>query len=267
MKQIPKVIHYCWFGGNPLPEDAIRCINSWKVFCPNYEIKEWNESNFDLNSCDYVKEAASVGKWAFVSDYVRYKVLYEYGGLYFDTDVELIKPLDDIVARSNFIGVEQPVNSSKSQNYLINPGLGIGCKAGNQIVKAILDVYATEHYILADGSASKKTVLNYTSEVFEQFGFNYQNEIQQIEDWIVYPTVFFCPMSYSTGEVVITEDTKSIHWYSMSWKTSYEKFMKSWERSLKRLMGEKMGGMFYRVLSLPVRVPHKMLVSLRKGFK
>ena len=93
---IPKVIHYCWFGGNPLPNIAVKCINSWKKYFPDYEIIEWNESNFDLFSCDYCREAYDAKKWAFVSDYARFKILYEHGGVYFDTDVEVIKSMDDI---------------------------------------------------------------------------------------------------------------------------------------------------------------------------
>ena len=96
---IPKIIHYCWFGGNPLPELAQKCIESWKKYCPDYEIKRWDETNFDLDCCDYVREAYQEKKWAFVSDYARFKILYEYGGVYFDTDVELIKPIDDIVEK------------------------------------------------------------------------------------------------------------------------------------------------------------------------
>ena len=103
---IPKIIHYCWFGGNPLPKSAIKCIESWKKYLPDYEIKEWNESNFDFSKCAYAREAAEKKKWAFVSDYARFKILYQYGGLYFDTDVEVIKPLDDIIAAGPFMGAE-----------------------------------------------------------------------------------------------------------------------------------------------------------------
>ena len=95
---IPKIIHYCWFGGNPLPESALKCIASWRKFLPDYEIKEWNENNFPIEKCPlYAKQAYQSKKWAFVSDYARFKILYDYGGLYFDTDVELIKPIDDII--------------------------------------------------------------------------------------------------------------------------------------------------------------------------
>ena len=103
---ITKTIHYCWFGRGELPEKAKQCIESWKKFCPDYEIKEWNEDNFDMNSCAYVKEAYEAKKWAFVSDYARFEILYKYGGLYFDTDVELVKSFDDIVSKGTFMGLQ-----------------------------------------------------------------------------------------------------------------------------------------------------------------
>ena len=108
---IPKVIHYCWFGKKPLPKSAIKCIRSWEKYFPSYEIKEWNEENYDLFACPYVKEAYESKKWAFVSDYARFDILYKYGGLYFDTDVEVIKSFDSILARGAFMGQEAGVNS------------------------------------------------------------------------------------------------------------------------------------------------------------
>ena len=115
---IPKVIHYCWFGRNPLPKDAIICINSWKKNLPDFEIKEWNEDNFDVNMIPYTAEAYAAKKYAFVSDFARFWILYKHGGLYFDTDVEVIKPLDDIIARGNFMAYECP----SPEAYLITGG-------------------------------------------------------------------------------------------------------------------------------------------------
>lgn len=116
LNMIPKVIHYCWFGGNPLPEDAKKCIASWKKYLPDYEIKEWNESNFDVNCCPYVKEAYEAKKYAFVSDYARFHVLYQEGGLYFDTDVEVIKNMDCIIAAGNFMGFEKSLATKQQES-------------------------------------------------------------------------------------------------------------------------------------------------------
>ena len=107
IEMIPRTIHYCWFGGKPLPRDAEKYILSWKKYLPDYEIKRWDESNFDVNSIPYIKEAYAAGKYAFVSDYARLKILYEHGGIYFDTDVEVIKPLDDILSKGGFMGFEK----------------------------------------------------------------------------------------------------------------------------------------------------------------
>ena len=141
---IPKIIHYCWFGGKELPESAKKCIDSWKRFFPDYKIKEWNESNFDINYCDYTKEAYEAKKWAFVSDVARFKILYENGGFYFDTDVEVIKSFDDIISNGAFMGFEN------DKKCLVNPGLGLGVEAGNQFYKEMLDLYGLckiNHYL------------------------------------------------------------------------------------------------------------------------
>ena len=117
---IPKKIHYCWFGGNPLPELAIKCLESWKKYCPDYEIIEWNETNFNLDSCEYVREAYQAKKWAFVSDYARLKVVYDNGGIYLDTDVELIKSLDRLLKNKSFFGTET--------TGVVATGLGFGAE-------------------------------------------------------------------------------------------------------------------------------------------
>lgn len=124
---IPKIIHYCWFGRNPLPGSAERCIASWRKFLPDYEIREWNEDNFDIDVSRYARQAYDAGKYAFTSDYARFWILYNYGGLYFDTDVEVIRPLDDIIARGPFMGCEHDAKSDADASDLgIAPGLGLG---------------------------------------------------------------------------------------------------------------------------------------------
>ena len=134
---IPKKIHYCWFGRNPLPESALKCIASWRKFFPDYEIIEWNEDNFDVISIPYTAQAYEVKKYAFVSDYARFKILYEQGGLYFDTDVEVIRPMDDIIVRGPFMGFE--VNPNPQRPYgAVGAGLGIAAEKGMTLYKSIL---------------------------------------------------------------------------------------------------------------------------------
>lgn len=129
---IPKIIHYCWFGGNPLPKSAERCIASWRKFLPDYEIKEWNENNYDVHKIQYIQEAYEAKKYAFVSDYARFDILYQYGGIYFDTDVEVLKPLEDIIARGPFMGREAGAylrnicKGYEGDGLAVAPGLGLG---------------------------------------------------------------------------------------------------------------------------------------------
>lgn len=134
---IPKKIHYCWFGRNPLPESAKKCIESWKKYCPAYEIIEWNEDNFDLTENRYAREAYEQKKWAFVSDYARLKIVYEQGGIYMDVDVELIKPLDELTELDGYMGFEKEIDGQ----MWIATGLGFGARAGHPIVGALLKDY------------------------------------------------------------------------------------------------------------------------------
>ena len=136
MESIPKVIHYCWFGGKPLPRSAEKCIASWKKFLPEFEIVRWDESNFDVNAIPYTREAYAVGKYAFVSDYARFWILYHTGGVYFDTDVEVIKNIDDVLSKGNFLGVEQ----QNDEIITVAPGLGIGVCRENALFGKMIEV-------------------------------------------------------------------------------------------------------------------------------
>lgn len=216
--KITKIIHYCWFGGNPLPELALKCIDSWKKYCPEYEIKEWNESNYDLHSCVYVLEAYEAKKWAFVSDYARFDILYKYGGLYFDTDVELIRPIADIVSRGSFMGCEP-----SAEGEGCNPGLGLAAMPGLPVYKAILDTYDQRHFVLPDGSIDQETIVTFTTDILKTYGFDVANHsIQTVGGVNVYPIDYFCPMDYITGILNITDNTRSIHHFMSSWKTEEE---------------------------------------------
>jgi len=212
---IPKIIHYCWFGGNPLPELAVKCISSWKKYFPDYEIKEWNETNYDVHKIPYIDEAYNAKKYAFVSDYARFDILYQYGGIYFDTDVEVIKSFDDILKKSGFMGLESTGS--------VATGLGIGCNAGLGIVYQILEFYESLRFIHPDGSYNTKTVVEYVTAILNKHGLVNENTIQPFDGFTVYPTEYFCPMSFMTGKLTITENTHSIHHFDGSWKTEKEK--------------------------------------------
>lgn len=234
---IPKTIHYCWFGRNPLPEKARKCIASWRKFFPDYEIKEWNEDNFDVNIIPYTREAYEAKKYAFVSDYARFWILYRYGGLYFDTDVEVIKSMDDIIECGPFMGVEVPSkNGLKPQ---VAPGLGLGATPGLDLYKLLLDKYATLSFRNLDGSLNQKTIVAHTTKVLVGQGLQKTDEIQQVAGVWIYPADYFNPLDSLTGKLKITENTRSIHWYMNSWSDT-GKFYKWLSKLSHRWFGTKL---------------------------
>lgn len=229
---IPKKIHYCWFGGNPLPEDAKRYIESWKKYCPDYEIIEWNENNFDININSYVKEAYESKKWAFVSDYARLFAMYEYGGIYMDTDVEIIKPIDSFLKHKAFAGFESPIH--------IGTGI-MACEKGFPLFKEFLDYYNNRHFILEDGSLDTTTNVATITKICEKYGLQGNNQYQEIRKWAIYPTDYFCPKNYKTGKMNITNNTVTIHHYSGSWLSDKDKKILNVQKKLCKIFGEKIG--------------------------
>lgn len=252
LNMIPRIIHYCWFGGNPLPDDAKKCISSWKKYFPDYEITEWNETNFDLEICDYVKEAYQAKKWAFVSDYARFWILYKYGGLYFDTDVEIIKSMDDLIPKGPFMGEEAGLSDNNSE---CNPGLGLAAAPGLGLYKEILDYYSTQHFLNQDGSINQETVVTRTSNILKRHGFKGNGSIECIDGVYIYPPEYFCPMNYTTGKTTITENTRSIHHYSATWHSGLEELIIKIERCSKGK--NSLEYKIRRMLSLLFRVVNK----------
>ena len=209
---IPKLIHYCWFGHKPLPELALKCIDSWKKFLPGYEIKEWNESNFDVDQIPYTAQAYKCGKYAFVSDYARFKIMYDCGGIYFDTDVEIIKNINDIIAKGAFWGME-----NEKRKIYCNPGLGFACPPHSQLCMEMIEQYKKSTFILSKGRYNLKTVVMRFSEILKKNGFIFSNEIIEFNGAHFYPTDFFSPIDYLTKKINITSNTRLIHHYAASW--------------------------------------------------
>ena len=236
MSNIPSVIHYCWFGPNPLPNSAIKCINSWKKYLPDYEIKEWNEDNFDVNIIPYTKEAYEEKKYAFVSDYARYYILHKEGGVYFDTDVEVIKPLDDIIARGAYMGIE--VEATPEKSPLVNPGLGIGAPAGMQFYEEMLNYYQDLHFLGEDGLPNPVTVVIHTTNMLIASGMKNENEHQIVAGINIYPRDYFNPLDDNKGVLNITDNTRSIHWYSKTWMNKQQLLRNRITRVFHRFFGD-----------------------------
>ena len=251
---IPKIIHYCWFGGKPLPKSAEKCIASWRKFLPDYEIKEWNESNFDVNCTRYTAEAYQARKFAYVSDYARFWVLYRYGGLYFDVDVEIIRPIDDIIARGPFMGCEESYKEGATPSELgvapglglgVNPGLGLGVNPGLGLVKQLLDDYEAASFESENanrGAGIYKTVVTYTTDLLVERGLKNTNEIQCVDGIYIYPKEYFNPLEH-INQLHITENTRSIHWYDGTWQPQSVKL----RRRLVRLLGQRVYGWILRL--------------------
>lgn len=214
--RIPKIIHYCWFGGKPLPKSVRRCIASWREFFPDYEIKEWNENNFDVNIIPYTREAYERKKYAFVSDYARFHILYNHGGLYFDTDVKVIRSMKDVIERGAFMGIEQDADKVG-----VNPGLGLGAAPGMEIYNSIIEHYAKLHFIDDNDMQTEGTVVKHTTDVLRRYGFVLENRLQQVADVWIYPNDWFNPLDDLTGRLTITDNTRSIHLYSKTWVDNY----------------------------------------------
>ncbi len=213
---IPKIIHYCWFGHGEKSKLIKKCMKSWKKYCPDYEIIEWNEENFDISAApQYVQDAYKEKRWAFVADYARLWIVYSYGGIYLDTDVEIIKKIDDVLSDDAFFAF---ANSTK-----INTGLGFGAVKGFELVKTLMDDYNGINFYLDDGSVNTLTCVAINTPCFLNYGFRLDNTLQKIDGCTLYPTDYFCPKTYSTYKPEITENTYSIHWYNLSWKTKENK--------------------------------------------
>lgn len=234
---IPKIIHYIWLGGKPLPKIAEKCMKSWKKFCPDYEIKRWDESNLDLDFCPYVREAYDSKKFAFASDVLRLQKLYEYGGIYLDIDVEIIKPIDEFLNAKCFSGFE----NSKA----INPGVIFGTEPKNQDLKAILDDYKSRNFI-NNGILDLKTICETVTEYYEKFGLVREDKTQNLEDKIVaYNSEYFSPINTVTNKKTVTKNTHSIHWFNASWYTPWMKF----KTTVKLILNKLTFGLFGKVLN------------------
>jgi len=208
---IPKKIHYCWFSGNPIPQKLQKCMDSWKQFCPDYEIIRWDESNYDIHRSPYMEQAYAQKKWCYVSDYARLDILHQHGGIYLDTDVELIRNLDELLY--------QPAFCSMEKWGTINTGGGCGAQAGNPVVWVMLDFRAHFSFLQGDGITNQMTCGYYETLPLIQAGLRPDSTTQIIAngEMTVYSPDFFLPFDYVSGKTNFTKNTFSIHHYSGTW--------------------------------------------------
>lgn len=223
---IPKKIHYCWFGGKPLPSDVKKCIDSWKKYCPDYEIIQWNESTFDVESHPFLKSAYEAKAWAFVSDFARLKVVYENGGIYLDTDVELLKSLDSLLNNKCYVGIQQ-------LDGFCATGLGFGAEKGSVAIQRMLAEY--QDLIYEPEKAVQLACPHLNMHAIQSFGYETTQEIWKCEEVTVYPCRFFDPLAPGNTKNLLCEDTISIHHYSATWTSTGNQL----KRKLHNLIGEK----------------------------
>ncbi|WP_349400303.1 glycosyltransferase family 32 protein [Clostridium perfringens] len=225
-KNIPKIIHYCWFGEKEKSKLIKKCIESWKKELVEYEFFEWNETNYDVNKCIFTQQAYKQKKWAFLSDYARLDVLYKYGGIYLDTDMEVLKTFNDLLHNQIFIGVED----SKNLNAAI-----IGSSKNNSIIKEIISIYNQ-----INNFDEFPTIPNVISNYFKKKGFNYENENKVLDNNIsIYSSEYFYPLSNVNHTLKKTKNTYTIHYYDASWFNSKNRLKRKLKVKLASLLGEK----------------------------
>lgn len=215
---IPKVIHYCWFGNGEKSELVLKCIESWKKYCPDYEIIEWNENNYDVTKNRYMREAYEEKRWGFVPDYARIDIVYQNGGIYLDTDVEVVKNFDSLLNNESFFGFERG-----GEAYQVNLGSGFGSIKGNEILKKIMDYYDKCSFKNSDGTLNLTPSPIINSKTFIENGFIMNNQYQNVLGNIVLPFDYLAPLHWANMKGKPTKNTVSIHHYNTSWLSDEEK--------------------------------------------
>lgn len=232
---IPKVIHYCWFGRGKKSKLIKKCIDSWKEFCPDYEIIEWNEDNFDISICPYVKGAYEKGKWAYVSDYARFHILNEYGGIYLDTDVQLVKPIDALIEKGDFAGF--------SSDKIVATGLILACSKDNWLCKQVLNTYVDEDFV-NDAPDKILAIGRRVTDILVKSGLQLDGSQQEINGMTIYPAYYFNP---TNGDINKKIDSRaySVHHYAATWFPKKKRIL----NTLRRFIGTDIMSKYYVIKS------------------
>ena len=206
---IPHVIHYCWFGNNPLPDRYQEWMESWKKYCPEYKIILWDESNYDISWSSYMVEAYEQKKWGFVPDVARMDIIYRYGGIYLDTDVELVRSLDELCYQKSFFGVEG--------SGLVAPGLGFGAEKGHWFIKKLMGLYQNRHFLKENGDMDLTTSPKIQAEGFREIGFPFDGNAFYTRDISIYPEWVLSPKNIYSVRIHTLEHSSSTHHFDGSW--------------------------------------------------
>ncbi|CAG9620740.1 hypothetical protein BACCIP111883_01510 [Sutcliffiella rhizosphaerae] len=208
-QKIPKIIHYCWFGGKDKPAIVKKCMETWEAHLKDYQFIEWNESNVNLQESRYAEEAYRTGKYAFVSDYIRVKALFEFGGIYLDTDVEVFKPFDELLVNESFWGFEQ-------ENFIATSTIGAAPK--NKLIKEFFDLYKNKSFIKEDGEMNNLTNVAMVTKMLEDLGLVRNGKLQTIQGLgTVYPQTYFSPFDYINCRYFLTNNSFTMHHFHKSW--------------------------------------------------
>lgn len=241
MEKIPRILHYCWFGRGEKPRKIVKCMKSWEKHLGDFQVMEWNEDNFDISSIPYVKEAYEARKFAFVSDYVRLYALHKHGGIYLDTDVEVIKPLSVFLQHEAFSGFED-------QKFLQSGTMGAA--KGHPWIKELLENYDTRSFLLPDGKLDTTTNTAVITEICSRHGLKLNGDYQVLRNGVTfYPRTYFSPYDYIDGGNYITNDSHTIHHFAQSWLPAHVRFRGEVKKVVSRVVGPKMISKMRQLLS------------------
>lgn len=244
---IPKIIHYCWFGGAPKPKSVQRCINSWKKYCPDFVIREWTEKDVDITQNEYTRQAYEAKAWGFVPDYLRLWIIYNHGGIYLDTDVQVVRSLTPLLKYKAFAGFESP--------YHVAFGLGFGAEAGHPFIWEHMQQYEALRFRNEDGSFNRKASPDYTTALLLSKGLQLgADEVQQVAEMTILPKDYLCPKDWRTGLVTLTPNSFAIHQFDASWfsEEAQNKKTNRWKK-------EKRMYLLDRVRYFPNRLAQKVI--------
>lgn len=234
MEMIPKVIHYCWFGGGPLNQLSETCMASWKKFCPDYKVVRWDESNYDVTKNNYMRQAYEAKKWAFVSDYARLDVIYEHGGIYLDTDIELLQPLDRLLDRKGFLGIESTTN-------MVNTGIGMGGEAGVELFRILRDEYDTMDFRAPDGKLKMAPCTYIQTETLKRLGYIPNDQEQQIDGVDIFSSSVLASGAWNYKDAHASKCAVAFHHGTRTWLDEEDREMAQKDRVFRMRFG-KMGG-------------------------